>query len=103
MPLGGAARQFAPDDFDDFDYVLAMDRANRRGAARLARDARDRARIAFCGRSTRQRPPDAEVPDPYYGGPGGFDEVFDICERACRGLLDQLTRELGASRDPSRA
>ncbi len=35
-------------------------------------------------------PPDAEVPDPYYGGPRGFDEVFDICERACRGLLDHL-------------
>jgi protein-tyrosine phosphatase len=36
------------------------------------------------------------VPDPYYGGPRGFDEVFDICERACRGLLDHLRRAHGA-------
>ena len=41
-------------------------------------------------------PPDADVPDPYYGGPRGFDEVFDICERACRGLLDHLRRAHGA-------
>ena len=37
-------------------------------------------------------PPDAEVPDPYYGGPQGFDEVFDICEAACAGLLAHLRR-----------
>lgn len=32
----------------------------------------------------------AEVPDPYYGGERGFDEVIDICERACRGLLEEM-------------
>jgi protein-tyrosine phosphatase len=36
------------------------------------------------------------VPDPYYGGAHGFEEVFDICERACRGLLDHLRRAHGA-------
>ena len=45
-----------------------------------------------CARSIPRAPPDAEVPDPYYGGPRGFDEVFDICERACRGLLGDAER-----------
>ena len=39
---------------------------------------------------------DAEVPDPYYGGPRGFEDVFDMCEGACRGLIDHLRRSHGA-------
>ena len=73
IPLEGVARQFSGPDFDRFDYVLAMDRQNRDGLLRIA--------------------PDAEVPDPYYGGPQGFDEVFDICLAACEGLLAELRRE----------
>ncbi len=96
IPLSGEARQFVPDDFDDFDHVLAMDRANRDELLKLARNGRDRAKVALLRSFDPGAPPDAEVPDPYYGGPGGFDEVFDICERACRGLLEQLTRESGA-------
>ena len=41
-------------------------------------------------------PSDAEVPDPYYGGADGFEQVVDICEAGCRGLLDQLRRDLDA-------
>jgi protein-tyrosine phosphatase len=102
IPLSGAARQFVPDDFDVFDHVLAMDRANRDELLKLARNGHDRAKVALLRSFDPSAPPDAEVPDPYYGGPRGFDEVFDICERACRGLLDQLTREPGASGNPSR-
>ncbi|HVV52745.1 MAG TPA: low molecular weight protein-tyrosine-phosphatase, partial [Polyangia bacterium] len=94
IPLSGVARQFVPADFDDYDHVLAMDRANRTELLRLARDDRDRAKVALLRSFDPEAPPDAEVPDPYYGGPGGFDEVFDICERACRGLLAKLRREL---------
>ena len=96
IPLSGEARQFVPDDFDDFDHVLAMDRANRDELRKLARNGRDRAKVALLRSFDPTAPPDAEVPDPYYGGPRGFEEVFDICERACRGLLEQLTRESGA-------
>jgi len=97
IPLSGAARQFVPGDFDDFDHVLAMDRANRDELLKLARNGRDRAKVALLRSFDPSAPPDAEVPDPYYGGPRGFDEVFDICERACRGLLAQLTREAAGS------
>ena len=91
IALAGAARQFVPNDFDDFDHVLAMDRANRDELLKLARDGRDRAKVALLRSFDPAAPPDAEVPDPYYGGARGFDEVFDICERACRGLLATLT------------
>ena len=42
-------------------------------------------------------PPDAPVPDPYYGGADGFDEVFDICEAGCRGLLAEVRGRLEAA------
>jgi protein-tyrosine phosphatase len=95
IPLSGTARQFVSDDFDDFDHVLAMDRANRDELLKLARDGGDRPKVALLRSFDPAAPPDAEVPDPYYGGAGGFDEVFDICERACRGLLERLAREAG--------
>jgi len=91
MPLAGVAQQFTSAAFDRYDYVLAMDRSNRRELLRLARDDRDRAKVRLLRTfDPTNTDPDAEVPDPYYGGPLGFDEVFDICERACRGLLDHL-------------
>jgi protein-tyrosine phosphatase len=94
IPLSGVARQYVPADFDDYDHVLAMDRSNRDDLVRMARNAADRGKVALLRSFDPAAPPDAEVPDPYYGGPRGFEEVFDICECACRGLLAQLTREL---------
>lgn len=91
--LPSIARRFEPLDFSRFDYVLAMDRANREHLLRMApcREARQKVRLL------RAFDPgcdgDADVPDPYYGGPQGFAEVFDICERACAGLLTFLRSE----------
>jgi len=95
IPLTGVARQFVAADFDDYDHVLAMDRSNRDDLLRMTRDAADRAKVALLRSFDPSASRDDEVPDPYYGGPRGFEEVFDICERACRGLLAQLIRELG--------
>lgn len=96
IPLAGEAQQFTRPDFERFDHVLAMDRANRDELLRLAHDDRDRAKVRLLRSFEPGAPPDAEVPDPYYGGARGFEEVFDICERACRGLLAHLTRDHGA-------
>jgi protein-tyrosine phosphatase len=96
IPLSGVARQFVPDDFDRYTHVIAMDRNNRDELLKLARGPEDREKVALLRSFDATAPAEAEVPDPYYGGPRGFDEVFDICERACRGLLDQLRREAGA-------
>lgn len=95
VPLRGRARQFVREDFARFDHVLAMDQHNLDALRQLAPDdaARDRVRLL------RDHDPSsaagAEVPDPYYGGPDGFDEVFDICMAACRGLLDELVGARG--------
>ena len=96
IPLSGTARQFTAADFARYDHVIAMDRANRDELLRMAPTPADRGKVRLLRSFDASAPPDADVPDPYYGGPGGFDEVFDICERACRGLLDHLRQVHGA-------
>jgi protein-tyrosine phosphatase len=90
--LESRARQFAPDDFRTFDLVVAMDRANARALRGLARRPEEREKVVLL-RSfdpSAARAEELDVPDPYYGGGDGFHRVFDICEAACRGLLDAL-------------
>ena len=93
IPLSGRARQFTSASFDGCDYALAMDRSNRDAMLKLARTDADRAKVHLLRSFDEAAPRDAEVPDPYYGGPRGFDEVFDLCEAACRGLIEHLRRE----------
>jgi protein-tyrosine phosphatase len=95
MPLAGRARQFRRSDFARFDYVLALDRENLADLLGLAPDAQARAKVHLLRQFDPTSPPDTDVPDPYYGGIDGFERVFDICEAACRGLLDHLRRTHG--------
>lgn len=85
------ARQFTAADLARFDLVLAMDRQN---LADLQRIAGGRAAHAVRMELFRRYDPDgtgdADVPDPYTDGPRGFEDVLDICERACRNLLQTL-------------
>ena len=94
--LEGAARKFVAGDFRRFDYVVAMDRKNRDDLRRLAPDADARARITLLRDHDPASPPESDVPDPYYGGARGFEEVLDLCERACRALLASLRERRGA-------
>jgi protein-tyrosine phosphatase len=92
IELDGAARQVTAADFDHFDLILAMDRDNERALLALAPDEAARAKV----RLLREFDPvsvaagDLDVPDPYYGGPRGFERVLDIVTAACRGLLDEV-------------
>lgn len=82
------ARQVTPDDFQRFDYVLAMDEANRNALLPLCPDQyRSRLRLFL---EFAQDVVVREVPDPYYGGAQGFEEVLDLVENASRGLLDKI-------------
>jgi protein-tyrosine phosphatase len=90
--LEGAARSARREDFDDFDLVLAMDGANMRDLRQLAPSEQARAKIK---RLREFDPASAEtgaldVPDPYYGASGGFEEVFQIVHAACVGLLTRI-------------
>ena len=95
IPLGGRARQFVASDFACFDYVLAMDGQNLATLRDLAPDATARAKVSLLRSFDPHAPTDADVPDPYYGGPQGFERVFDICDAACRGLLAKIRRTAG--------
>jgi len=92
VTLEGAARQVGPDDFEDFDLLLAMDRDNLRELRALAPDgeAAEKVRMLREFDPASAGGPDLDVPDPYYGGDQGFETVLDQVEAACRGLLDTL-------------
>jgi protein-tyrosine phosphatase len=89
IELVGSARQFIRQDFEDFDLILAMDRDNYSDILSLDRAGtyKDKVRLMcdFCTRHNLK-----EVPDPYYGGPEGFDRVIDLLFDACEGLLEQV-------------
>jgi len=83
------ARSVRPDDWERFDLLLAADGMVERALLHRAPDAAARAKVH---RMTAFGP-DAdldEVPDPYYGGADGFEHVYDLLDRACRGLVDHL-------------
>jgi protein-tyrosine phosphatase len=88
VELNGTARQVGQGDFDGFDLLIAMDRQNEHDLLALARSDADKAKVRLL-RSYDDG--ELDVPDPYYGGEDGFDEVVEIVERSCRALLDEIT------------
>jgi protein-tyrosine phosphatase len=90
--LEGAARQIRPEDFDEYDLVLAADRENLYDLRAIAPEhAQDKIRL-LRSFDPASRDGDLDVPDPYYGGPDGFERVLDLVEAACRGLLEDVRR-----------
>lgn len=89
---GLRGRQVALADFSAFDYVLAMDRSNLADLlAQCPSAQRHKVRLFLSFSSQWQ---DHEVPDPYYGGDDGFDQVLDMVEDAARGLLNDIRTRL---------
>jgi protein-tyrosine phosphatase len=85
---GLIGRQVADQDFTRFDYILAMDRDNLGNLLnRCPPDQRGKVKLFL---EFSERFADREVPDPYYGGPQGFDAVLDMVEDAARGLLQAI-------------
>ena len=93
LELTHRARQFTRADFDRFDLVVAMDTDNLRHLKLMA-GHRTTPEIRLLCSFDPASPPGACVPDPYAGGPDGFEEVLDLCERACAGLLDHVRAKL---------
>ncbi len=88
------ARTLRPSDFEQADCIVVMDDANlalttRRCPAALRHKIHRM--TAFCS-----APAPREVPDPYSGGPGGFERVLDLIEDGCDGLLQQVRQRLAA-------
>lgn len=89
IELTSEARQFVADDFDRFEYIVAMDRKNHAHLQRLARRAADRDKIHLL-RTFDSLATIHDVPDPYFED--NFDEVFEICRAGCAGLLEHIVR-----------
>jgi low molecular weight protein-tyrosine phosphatase len=89
--LSGKARRVELGDFADFDLIIAMDRANLRDLQALAPpEARAHVRLLREFDPAGAPGDDLDVPDPYYGEARGFEEVLDLVQAACAGLLEEL-------------
>ncbi|XP_011044725.1 PREDICTED: low molecular weight phosphotyrosine protein phosphatase [Populus euphratica] len=100
VEITSISRPIRPSDFRDFDIILAMDNQNREDIMEafnrwkfretLPDDAHKKVKLmcSFC-----KKHEETEVPDPYYGGPQGFEKVLDLLEDACESLLDNILVE----------
>lgn len=83
------SRPVRQSDFDEFDYIIGMDDSNYDKLRRLAPTTETEAKIHrmtdYCTRNVIDH-----VPDPYYGGSQGFENVIDILEDACAGLMERI-------------
>jgi protein-tyrosine phosphatase len=85
-------RRFSYQDFTDFDLIYVMDRSNLSDVLDQARQSDDREKVRMI--LDELHPGEMrEVPDPYYGGAGGFDKVFRMLDEACEVIANRLTHE----------
>jgi len=89
IELTSRGRQVSTRDFEEFDLIVAMDRNNH--ADLLALNGGDGSRLRLLREIGEGQPLD--VPDPYYGGDDGFEEVLDLLELNCRALLAEVNSQ----------
>ena len=90
--LTSIARRFRDVDFDNFDYIIAMDKANFNDLASFDSEKKYNHKV-FMMTDFAKNGSYSEVPDPYYGGPEGFEQVIDIIEESCEGLLNKIRED----------
>ncbi len=91
IPYNGRARQLTPEDFDQFDYILAMDNSNLSNIRRMLPDDSDAVVMRFL--DVDDDVDEKEVPDPYYDG--RFEYVYALVERGAQALLARIREEQG--------
>jgi len=85
------ARQFSINDFDKFDKIYAMDTSNYANIIALARDESDRDKVDLILNESNPKSFES-VPDPYYGGSNGFQDVFQMLDDACNKIVENLEK-----------
>ena len=93
--MEGAARQVTAADFEHYDLLLAADAQNAAALRAAAPDEQAASKVRLLREYDRAAlaAGDLDVPDPYYGGPDGFERVLDLVEAACEGLVATLRAE----------
>lgn len=93
IELTSRARQFCVEDFDNFDYILAMDKSNYEDIVSLARNINDSNKVTLLRDYDEQTFKGQDVPDPYYGGDAGFENVYEIVTRCCATFYNRIKNE----------
>lgn len=82
-------RQFTVSDFNCFDYIYVMDQSNYRDVISLARSNHDKNKVELI-LNTIYPGKNKNVPDPYYGGESGFENVYRMLEEACEKIIHTI-------------
>ena len=90
IPINHKARQFVSEDFDQFDYIIAMDQSNYRDIKDMAN--RDHEHLFLMRAFDSTKGNNMDVPDPYYGGVDGFNNVYNILSDAIDNLIDHMLK-----------
>ena len=85
------ARQFKISDFDTFDYIYVMDNSNYKDVMALAPNDEAKSKVKLILNELFPNE-NVDVPDPYYGGQDGFENVFDMLNEACDVIAGKLKR-----------
>ena len=93
VPIAHRARQFSAADFQEFDYILAMDRQNLNHIRLLKQGQPEHQYQLFLIREFEHKPASLDVPDPYWSEADGFEQVYQILNRACTRLLVHIRAE----------
>jgi low molecular weight protein-tyrosine phosphatase len=85
-----SSRRFTFSDFSEYDLIFPMDHSNYSDIIRIARTEEDRNKVVMF----RDFDPveKGDVPDPYYGGPEGFQDVIDIVKRTCKNIISHIQK-----------
>jgi len=83
------ARQFSKQDFDDFDYIFVMDNSNKKDVLSIARNDSDKEKIHLILNEIFPNE-NMDVPDPYYGGSEGFQNVYRMLDLSCDSIANRL-------------
>ncbi|APY09745.1 protein-tyrosine-phosphatase [Seonamhaeicola sp. S2-3] len=84
-------RQFTVDDFDNFDYIYVMDESNYQNVIKLARNEDDKNKVEMILNLVYPNQ-NYDVPDPYYGGDQGFENVYKMLDEACSIIAENLNQ-----------
>jgi protein-tyrosine phosphatase len=84
------ARQFRSIDIDEFDLIYAMDRSNQQAILSYCNTEAERAKVSLI-RNEVNGGMNEDVPDPYYGGPDGFQQVYEMLDEACKAIIKKYS------------
>ena len=85
------ARKFTVEDFDTFDFIYVMDKSNLQNILMLARNIVDESKVKLILNESHPTK-NLSVPDPYYGGNQGFENVYKMLDEACSIIADKLSK-----------